>query len=181
VIADPNRIEPEATQQSATLTSTEIFYIPVPSTHNLQQSLVALPQVVRDAKDILHVAGARSTESQFLLDGFEVGSPVDNSLTMRLIVDALRSAEAQTGRFGAEYAHPGAAILRFETPEGDDHWRFNATDFIPGIDLSEGTHFGDYYPRITFSGHVQPLFVDKTDGSSVVSLEDCWNRLVVPL
>jgi hypothetical protein len=154
VIADPNRIEPEATQQSATLTSTEIFYIPVPSTHNLQQSLVALPQVVRDAKDILHVAGARSTESQFLLDGFEVGSPVDNSLTMRLIVDALRSAEAETGRFGAEYAHPGAAILRFETPEGDDHWRFNATDFIPGIDLSEGTHFGDYYPRITFSGPI---------------------------
>ena len=79
-------IDPTSTEQSATLTSTEIFYIPVPSSHDLQQSLVALPQVLRDAKDLLHLAGARSTESQFLMDGFEVGSPVDNSLTMRLIV-----------------------------------------------------------------------------------------------
>lgn len=154
VTADPNRIEPTSTEQSATLTSTEIFYIPVPSSHDLQQSLVALPPILRDSKDILHVAGARSTESQFLMDGFEVGSPVDNSLTLRLIVDAVRSAEVQTGRFGAEYAHPGAAILKFETPEGDDHWRFNATDFIPGINVQEGTHLGNYYPRITFSGPI---------------------------
>jgi len=154
VIADPNRIETADTQQSATLTSTEIFYIPIPSSHDLQQSLIALPPVLRDAKDILHVAGARSTESQFLMDGFEVGSPVDNSLTMRLIVDAVRSAEVETGRFGAEYAHPGAALLKFETPEGDDHWRFNATDFIPGINVQEGAHLGNYYPRITFSGPI---------------------------
>jgi len=154
VIADPNRVDPTSTVQSATLTSTEIFYIPVPSSHDLLQSLVALPQILRDSKDLLHVAGARSTESQFLMDGFEVGSPVDNSLTMRLIVDALRSAEVHTGRFGAEYAHPGAAILKFETPEGDDRWRFNATDFIPGINVQEGTHLGNYYPRITFSGPI---------------------------
>lgn len=154
VVADPNRIEPESTQQSATLTSPEIFFIPVPSSHDLTQSLVALPSVLRDAQDILHVAGARSTDSQFLMDGFEVGSPVDNSLTMRLIVDTVRSAEVQTGRFGAEYAHPGAALLSFETPEGDDHWRFNATDFIPGINVQEGTHLGNYYPRITFSGPI---------------------------
>ena len=158
VVADPNRMEPESTQQSATLTSAEIFYIPVPSSHDLTQSLIALPQILRDANDILHVAGARSTESQFLLDGFEVGSPVDNSLTMRLIVDALRNADVETGRFGNEYAHPGAAILKFETPEGDNQWRFNATDFIPGINVQEGAHLGNYYPRMTFSG---PIVKDK--------------------
>jgi len=158
VVANPNRIEPESTQQSATLTSDEIFYIPVASSHDLQQSLIALPPVLRDAQDILHVAGARATDSQFLLDGFEVGSPIDNSLTMRLIVDALRTAEVQTGRFGAEYAHPGAALLKFETPEGDNHWRFNATDFIPGINIQEGAHLGNYYPRITVSG---PIVKDK--------------------
>ncbi len=158
VLADPNRIEPTETQQSATLTSDEIFYIPIPSSHDLQQSLIALPPILRDAQDILHVAGARATDSQFLLDGFEVGSPIDNSLTMRLIVDALRTAEVETGRFGAEYAHPGAALLKFETPEGDNHWRFNATDFIPGINVQEGAHLGNYYPRMTFSG---PIVKDK--------------------
>lgn len=155
VVADPNRIEPGETQQSATLTSAEIFYIPIPSSHDLQQSLVALPQVLRDAQDVLHVAGARTTETQYLLDGFEIGSPVNNSLTMRLIVDAVRTAEVETGRFGAEYAHPGAALLRIETPEGDNHWRFNATDFIPGINVQEGVHLGNYYPRFTFSGPVE--------------------------
>jgi len=158
VVADPNRIEPTETPQSATLTSTEFFYIPVPSSHDYQQSLVALPQVVRDNQALLHIAGARATQSQYLMDGFEVGDPVSGALTIPLIVDALRTAEVETGRFGAEYAHPGAAILKFETPEGDDHWRFNATDFIPGINVQEGVRLGNYYPRITLSG---PLVAGK--------------------
>jgi hypothetical protein len=158
VVADPNRIEPTETPQSATLTSTEFFYIPVPSSHDYQQSLVALPQVVRDNQALLHIAGARATQSQYLMDGFEVGDPVSGALTIPLIVDALRTAEVETGRFGAEYAHPGAAILKFETPEGDDHWRFNATDFIPGINVQDGVRLGNYYPRITLSG---PLVAGK--------------------
>jgi hypothetical protein len=152
VVADPNRIEPTETPQSATLTSTEFFYIPVPSSHDYQQSMVALPQIVRDNQAVLHVAGARATQSQYLMDGFEVGDPVSGTLTIPLIVDALRTAEVETGRFGAEFAHPGAAILKFETPEGDDHWRFNATDFIPGLRSEQGVRLGNYYPRITFSG-----------------------------
>ena len=158
VVADPNRIEPTETPQSATLTSTEFFYIPVPSSHNYQQSLIALPQIVRDNQAMLHIAGARATQSQYLMDGFEVGDPVSGALTIPIIVDALRTAEVQTGRFGAELAHPGASILKFETPEGDDRWRFNATDFIPGINTQQGVRLGNYYPRITFSG---PLVAGK--------------------
>ena len=158
VVADPNRIEPTETPQSATLTSTEFFYIPVPSSHDYQQSLIALPQIVRDNQALLHIAGARATQSQYLMDGFEVGDPVSGALTIPIIVDALRTAEVETGRFGAEFAHPGASILRFETPDGDDHWRFNATDFVPGISVQQGVRFGNYYPRITFSG---PLVAGK--------------------
>jgi len=158
VVADPNRIEPTETPQSATLTSTEFFYIPVPSSHDYQQSLIALPQIVRDNQALLHIAGARATQSQYLMDGFEVGDPVSGALTIPIIVDALRTAEVETGRFGAEFAHPGAAILKFETPEGDDHWRFNATDFIPGFRSEQGIRLGNFYPRITFSG---PLVAGK--------------------
>jgi hypothetical protein len=158
VVADPNRIEPTETPQSATLTSTEFFYIPVPSSHDYQQSLIALPQIVRDNQALLHIAGARATQSQYLMDGFEVGDPVSGALTIPIIVDALRTAEVETGRFGAEFGHPGASILKFETPDGDDRWRFNATDFIPGISVQQGVRFGNYYPRITFSG---PLIAGK--------------------
>jgi hypothetical protein len=158
VVADPNRIEPTETPQSATLTSTEFFYIPVPSSHDYKQSLIALPQIIRDNQALLHIAGARATQSQYLMDGFEVGDPVSGALTIPIIVDALRTAEVETGRFGAEFAHPGAAILKFETPEGDDHWRFNATDFVPGLRSDQGVRLGNYYPRITFSG---PLVAGK--------------------
>jgi hypothetical protein len=132
VVADPNRIEPTETAQSATLTSTEFFYIPVASSHDYQQSLIALPQVLRDNQALLHIAGARATQSQYLMDSFEIGDPVSGALTIPIIVDALRTAEVETGRFGAEFAHPGASILKFESPDGDDGWRFSATDLSPG-------------------------------------------------
>jgi hypothetical protein len=158
VVADPNRIEPTETAQSATLTSTEFFYIPVASSHDYRQSLIALPQVLRDNQALLHIAGARATQSQYLMDSFEVGDPVSGALTIPIIVDALRTAEVETGRFGAEFAHPGASILKFESPDGDDRWRFNATDFIPGLNVQQGVRLGNYYPRITFSG---PLVTGK--------------------
>ncbi len=157
VTVPENRIDPSTTQSTESLSNKEILDIPVPSSHDLQQSLVAMPQVLRDNSDVLHIAGANNTEVQYLLDGVEVGDPASNGLTTRMIVEAVRTAEVQTARFGAEYAHPGGAILNYVTREGDDRWRFNATDFIPGINVQEGVELGNFYPRVTFSG---PLIQD---------------------
>jgi hypothetical protein len=154
VTVTENRIEPTSPPSTATLTGTEIRDIPVPGTHDLQQSLVALPQVVRDNLDLIHIAGARNTQAQYLIDGVEVGDPASNALGARMIVEAVRSAEIQTGRFGAEYAHPGAAVLSYETREGDDRWRFSATDFIPGVNIQEGVQLGNSYPRAVISGPI---------------------------
>jgi len=156
VTVPENRIDPATTQSGESLSGQEILDLPVPSSHNLQQSLVAMPQVLMDNSDLLHIAGARNTQVQYLLDGVEVGDPASNGLSSRMIVEAVRTAEIQTARFGAEYAHPGGAILSYETREGDDQWRFNATDFIPGINIQEGAHLGNYYPRVTFSGPIIP-------------------------
>ncbi|MGB7846721.1 MAG: carboxypeptidase regulatory-like domain-containing protein [Candidatus Acidiferrum sp.] len=154
VTVTSQRVEPSETTQSANLSGTEIRDIPVPSSHDLQQSLVAMPQVLRDNGDLLHIAGARNTQTLYLLDGFEIGDPVSGVLDARLNVDAVRSAEIETGRFGAEYYHPGAAVLRLDTPEGDDRWRFGATDFIPGINVEEGVRLGNFYPRFSVSGPI---------------------------
>ncbi len=156
VTVPENRIDPTNTQSIETLTGKEIIDVPVASSHDLLQSLVAMPQVIRDNSDLLHIAGARNTNVQYLLDGIEVGDPASNGLTSRMIVEAVRSAEVQTGRFGAEYAHPGGAILSYNTREGDDRWRFDATDFIPGINVQQGVQLGNFYPRITFSGPIVP-------------------------
>lgn len=154
VTVTENRIDPTTTQSTAALSGTEIRDIPVPSSHDLQQSLVALPQVLKDNLDLIHIAGARNTQSQYLIDGVEVGDPASGALSARMIVEAVRSAEIQTGRFGAEYAHPGAAVLSYETREGDDRWRFGITDFIPGISVQNGAQLGNFYPRVVFSGPI---------------------------
>jgi len=154
VTATENRIEPTMTESTEALTQDEIRDIPVASSHVLQQSLVAMPMVLQDNQGLIHIAGARNTQAQYLIDGFEAGDPASNGLGAEMIVEAVRAVEIQTGRFGAEYAHPGAAILSYETREGDDRWRFNATDFIPGLRVQNGVEFGNYYPRVVFSGPI---------------------------
>jgi hypothetical protein len=155
VVSPANQIDTQDTAVRATLTAQEILGIPVPSTHVLQQSLVALPQVVQDHSDNLHVAGARSADTQYLLDGFEIGDPASGILSARFSVDATRAAEIQTGGIGAAYAHSGASVLSLETVKGDDHWRFGTTDPIPGINIQEGAHLGNWYPRFVVSGPLE--------------------------
>src|SRR6266853_5092502 len=155
VTAAANQIDTQDTAQRTTITAREIRDIPVPNSHILQQSLTAMPQVVQDNFGGLHIAGARSGETQYLLDGFEIGDPVNNTLSARFNIDATRAAELQTGRIGAGYAHSGANILSLETPDGDDKWRFGTTNPVPGIDIQNGVRLGNWYPRFTLSGPIE--------------------------
>lgn len=155
VTAEANQIDTQDTAQKEALTARDIRDIPVPNSHILLESLTALPEVARDNAGSLHVAGARSGETQYLLDGFEIGDPINNTLSARFNVDATRAAEVQTGRIGAGYAHSGANVLSLETPDGDDKWRFGTTNPIPGIDIQQGLRLGNWYPRFTFSGPIE--------------------------
>ncbi|HEX8837890.1 MAG TPA: carboxypeptidase regulatory-like domain-containing protein [Candidatus Acidoferrum sp.] len=155
VTAPSNQIDTQDTTQRSTLSAQEIRDIPVPSSHVLQESLVALPEIVEDHQNNLHVAGARSGETQYLLDGFEIGDPVSGALTSRFNIDATRAAEVQTGRIDASNPHSGANILSLVTPDGDDRWRFGTTNPGPGINIQKGVHLGDWYPRFTFSGPLE--------------------------
>src|SRR4029077_15379974 len=155
VTAPANQIDTQDTAQKETITAQEIRDIPVPNSHLLQESLTALPEVVQDNAGGLHIAGARSGETQYLLDGFEIGDPVNNTLSARFNVDATRAAEVQTGGIGAGYAHSGASVLSLETPDGDDKWRFGTTNPTPGINIQQGVHLGNWYPRFTVSGPIE--------------------------
>ena len=76
-----NRIDPTATQSTASLSEAEIRDIPVPSTHDLTQSLIAMPQVVKDNQGLIHIAGSRDTTALYTIDGVEVGDPANNGLS----------------------------------------------------------------------------------------------------
>lgn len=146
------QIDPETTSHQESLVQREIIDTPVPATRDLQQSLTAMPQVLTDSNGTLHVAGARQGQTEVLLDGFEINDPGTGAFTARMNVDAVQETSVQTGGYGAEYAHAGAGILAIDTASGDDHLRFGITNFVPGLNLQDGLRFGNWTPRITFSG-----------------------------
>src|SRR5262245_41280346 len=152
VISQIGAVELDSIEQEETLTAREIREIPVPSSHSLQNALPALAPVVQDSSGKLHVAGARTRETQYVLDGFEVGDPVTGEFSSRINVDSVQTVTVQPGQIDARWAHPGAGVVHIETPTGDDRWRFTTTNFIPDLSFESGVRLGNWYPRFTFSG-----------------------------
>ncbi len=152
VESSPVQIDPDTTSHQESLVQHEILNIPVPSTHDLQQSLRAIPQVLADSNGTLHVAGARQGQTEILLDGFEVNDPGTGSFNSSVTVDAVREVSVETGGFGAQFAHAGGGIVSIDTQTGDDKLRFGITNFLPDLSIQHGTHFGNWYPRVLFSG-----------------------------
>jgi hypothetical protein len=168
VKSSPIQIDPDTTSHQESLVQHEILNAPVPSSHDLQQSLRVIPQVVADVNGRLHVAGARQGQTEILLDGFEINDPATGSFTSRVNVDAVREVTVETGGFGAQYAHAGGGIISLDTQSGDDRLRFGVTNFIPDVSFQQGTHFGNFYPRVTFSG---PLKKSKAWFSDALTLQ----------
>ena len=155
VQSSPVQIDPDTTSHQDTILQHEILNVPTPTSHNLQQSLSTMPQVVTGLDGTLHLAGARPEQTEILLDGFEINDPATGAFNSHLNIDAVRGATVQTGGYGAEYAHASGGIIAVDTQTGDDRLRFGITNFILSPNLQQGVHFGNWYPRITFSGPVK--------------------------
>jgi hypothetical protein len=167
VQSQPVQIDPDTTSHQETLVRHEILNAPVPSSHDLQQYLNTLPQVVADVNGSVHVAGARQGQTEVLLDGFEINDPATGAFNSRVDVDAVRSVTINTGGYGAEYAHASAAILELDTQSGDDKLRFDVTNFIPDVNFQQGMHFGNWYPRASISGPIKMGRVWFSDALSI--------------
>lgn len=168
VYSSAESIQPLVTSHGNSLIAREIRDIPVRSTHDLRNSLQTLPEVVRDNSGELHIAGGRTAETQYTLDGFDIGDPVTGNLSVRVNVDSVRVAEVESGRFGAQYGSAGAAVLALDTNVGDDRWRAGANNFLPGIRIQRGFHLASWYPRFTLSG---PLRKQRAWFSEALSLQ----------
>jgi hypothetical protein len=168
VYSTPETILPLETAHRDSLIAREIRDIPVAATNDFRNSLTILPEVVSDRADRLHIAGGRTAETQYLLDGFEIGDPVTGNLSVRVNVDNVRMAEVESGRFSPQYGNAGAGVLSIDTITGDDRWRIGATDFLPGFSADRGIHFSSWYPRLTISG---PLRKDRAWFSEALSIQ----------
>ena len=57
--------------------------------------------------------------------------------------------------------------MELNTYVGDDRWRFGTTDFFPAVNLQQGLHLGNWYPRFNFSGPLHKGRAWFSDGISI--------------
>jgi hypothetical protein len=167
VLSPPHEVVPEQMRHEEQLAGYEIRENPVPSSHNLQNSLPALPEVVQDNTGDLHVAGARVEDTLYSVDGFQINNPATGAFVSRVNVDSVREADMSTGRYGAQYANAATGVLALQTDTGDDHRRFGITNFPPTLSTERGVHLGNWFPRVTFSGPIKKGRAWFADGASL--------------
>lgn len=158
VAAQPSPIDPEQTASQQTLTADEIATIPYPTTRDYRNVLPFIPGVIQDTGGQIHVAGSSTQQVQDYLDGFEVSQPAAGNLELRVNPDSLRKIDVQSSRYSAMFGKGSGGLTDLSLQDGDNRFRFNATDFIPTVQNVKGIEFNNWTPRAYVSG---PIVHDK--------------------
>jgi outer membrane receptor protein involved in Fe transport len=175
VAAAPTPLDIEQTSHEETLTNLNILSVPYPSTHDIRNAMKLMPGVIQDANGGLHFAGSSENQVLYTLDGFNVGDPVTGNFATRLDTDMVRSLEYSSGRYSPEFGKGAAGVLAINTEMGDDKLRYEATNFVPGVDTKTGLHLGTWTPRFGIFG---PIVKGRAWFSESVDAE--YSTTVVP-
>lgn len=154
VVASPVGIDTEQFSDKSTLNTPEIVNVPYPTSRDIRNLLPFNPGIVQDATGQVHVAGSETYATLYLLDGFDIRSPISGILALRVSADAVRSIASETTRYPVQFGKTTGGVIAFYTGMGDNRFRFNATNFFPSFRELNGLHFDKFVPRITFSGPV---------------------------
>jgi hypothetical protein len=152
VSASAPGIDTSQPSDSLTMNTPEIVNIPYLTSRDIRNLLPFYPGVVQDQTGQAHVAGSETWETIDTLDGFDIRSPEQGTLDMRVSADAVRSIDAEATRYPVEYGRATGGVIAFYTGMGDNRFRFNATNFIPSLRDANGIRFDKFVPRFTFSG-----------------------------
>ena len=166
----PSPVDLTETQNEQHLSGTDINDVPYPSSHSLVNAMKLMPGVIQDQGGSPHFAGSSANQVLYVLNGFNITNPATGMFESRVGLEGVRSMDFQSGRYSPEYGKGSAGVLAIRTDSGTDEFRFTATNFIPGLDLHEGLHLGNWYPRLGFSGPLvkgRAWFADNFDGEYV--------------
>ncbi|HKF21999.1 MAG TPA: carboxypeptidase regulatory-like domain-containing protein [Candidatus Angelobacter sp.] len=158
VTAQPSPIDPEQTASSQAITASEIATIPYPSTRDYRNVLGYIPGVIADQNGQIHLAGSSTQQIQDYVDGFVVSQPAGGALALRMNPDSLRKIDVVNSRYSAMFGQGSGGLTDFTIQDGDNHFRFNATDFLPTVQNVKGIEFNNWTPRAYISG---PIVRDK--------------------
>ena len=151
-------INPEQVSNKQTMNVPEITNVPYPTSRDIRNLLPFYPGVVQDGSGQVHVAGSEAWATLYLLDGFDIRSPMSGNFALRVSADAVRSIDQESTRYPVEFGRNTGGVIALYTGMGDNKFRFNTTNFIPGFQQKNGIRFDKFVPRVTFSG---PLVRDR--------------------
>jgi hypothetical protein len=158
VTASVPGIDPEQTSDVTPLNTQEIVNIPYQTSRDIRSLLPYIPGLVPDAGGQVHVAGSETWATLDEIDGFDIRSPVNGVLGIRVSPDTVRTIDAETTRYPVEFGRTTGGVIALYTGMGDNKFRFNATNFVPSFRILNGLRFDKFVPRFTFSG---PLAHDR--------------------
>lgn len=173
VSASPSPIDVERTESERRLSGVQIMDVPYPSTHSMKNALSLTPGVIQDAAGSLHFDGGNENQTNYLLDGFNVGDPLTGTLNTRVSVESIDSMDYLSGRYSPEFGKGSSGTLQIKTVDGDNQLRYSATNFVPGIDTKKGLDLGAWTPRGNLSGPIvkdRAWFSDSFDADYSINI-----------
>lgn len=172
VTAQPSPIDPEQTSHSESISGGDIAMIPYPTTRDYRNVMAYIPGVIADNGGQIHPSGASAQEVEDYFDGFEVSQPAGGGLGLRINPDVLKKIEVRNSRFSSRFGKGSGGLVDLEAQDGDNKFRFNATNFIPTFQMVKGFHFNNWTPRAYFTG---PIVRDRVWFSLSHEGEDDYN------
>jgi hypothetical protein len=154
VAASQPGIDTEQTADQLTMNLPEIINVPYPTSRDIRNLLQFYPGIVQDASGQVHVNGSETWATLDTLDQFDMRSPVNGELAMRVSADGVRSIDQESTRYPVEFGRSTGGVIAFYTGMGDNKFRFNTTDFLPSFQDLHGLRFDKFVPRVTFSGPI---------------------------
>ena len=175
VTASVPGIDPDQVSNKKTMNLAEITNVPYPTSRDIRNLLPFYPGVVQDGSGQIHVAGSEAWATLYLLDGFDIRSPVSGNFAVRVSADAVRSIDQESTRYPVEFGRSTGGVVALYTGMGDNKFRFNATNFVPSFQERNGIRFDKFVPRVTFSG---PLVRDRAWFFNGLDLE--YDNVYIP-
>jgi len=85
------------------------------------------------------------------LDGINLTDATSGGLASNIPLDAIESVDMDLAGYSAEFGKGSGGLVRVHSQFIGDRYKFNVTDFVPGVDFREKS-IAEFSPRLLFSG-----------------------------
>src|ERR1051326_4757116 len=157
VVARPEPINPDPVSPQITVNNEVVQDIVYPGRLDFTNALALMPGVLRDNSGQLHILGSRTDQVRYQLDGMNLTDATAGGLAGNIPLDAIESIDLDLAGYSAEFGKGSGGVVRAHSQLIGDKYRFNVTDFVPGVDFRERS-VSEFSPRLLVSG---PLLRNK--------------------